>query len=68
MTPGDPVRIGLAGYGRGGRFFHAPLIGLAPECTLAAVLTRSPRRRAELARDLPGLPARGEVVLLSQAG
>jgi hypothetical protein len=24
-----PVRIGLAGYGRGGRFFHAPLIGLA---------------------------------------
>jgi len=25
-----PVRIGLAGYGRGGRFFHAPLIGLAP--------------------------------------
>jgi hypothetical protein len=31
-----PVRIGLAGYGRGGRFFHAPLIGLAPECTLAA--------------------------------
>ena len=39
-----PVRIGLAGYGRGGRFFHAPLIGLAPECALAAVLTRSPRR------------------------
>jgi predicted dehydrogenase len=42
------VRIGLAGYGRGGRFFHAPLIGLAPECALAAVLTRSPRRRAEV--------------------
>jgi len=21
-----PVRIGLAGYGRGGRYFHAPLI------------------------------------------
>ena len=39
-----PVRIGLAGYGRGGRFFHAPLIGLAPECTLAAVLTCFPRR------------------------
>jgi len=41
VTPGDTVRIGLAGYGRGGRFFHAPLIGLAPECTLAGVLTRS---------------------------
>ena len=48
MTPGNPVRIGLAGYGRGGRFFHAPLIGLAPECILAGVLTRSPPRRAEL--------------------
>ena len=28
-----PVRIGLAGYGRGGRYFHAPLIGLAPAAT-----------------------------------
>jgi len=37
VTPGDPVRIGLAGYGCGGRFSHAPLIGLAAECTLAAV-------------------------------
>ncbi len=70
MTPGDPVRIGLAGYGRGGRFFHAPLIGLAPECTLAAVLTRSPRRRAALeVLDAARVSAaRGEVVLLSQAG
>ena len=39
-----PVRIGLAGYGRGGRYFHAPLIGLAAECALAAVVTRNPRR------------------------
>ena len=53
------MRIGLAGYGRGGRFFHARLIGLAPECTLAGVLTRSPRRRAELADDYPGLPVAG---------
>ena len=51
------VRIGLAGYGRGGRYFHAPLIGLAPECVLAAVLTRDPRRRAALNRDFPGVPA-----------
>ena len=62
------MRIGLAGYGRGGRFFHAPLIGLAPECTLAAVLTRSPRRRAELARDLPGLLAAGSPAELAAAG
>jgi predicted dehydrogenase len=63
-----PVRIGLAGYGRGGRFFHAPLIGLAPECTLAGVLTRSPPRRAELAGDFPGLPVAGSLAELAAAG
>jgi predicted dehydrogenase len=62
------VRIGLAGYGRGGRFFHAPLIGLAPECTLAGVLTRSPQRRAELADDFPGLPVAGRLGELAAAG
>ena len=62
------MRIGLAGYGRGGRFFHAPLIGLAPECTLAGVLTRSPRRRAELADDFPGLPVAGGLGELAAAG
>src|SRR5215467_12177548 len=63
-----PVRIGLAGYGRGGRFFHAPLVGLAPECTLAGVLTRSPLRRAELAEDFPGLPVAGRLGELAAAG
>ena len=68
MTSGDPVRIGLAGYGRGGRFFHAPLIGQAPECVLAGVLTRSPQRRAELAADFPGVPAFGRLSDLAAAG
>jgi len=63
-----PVRIGLAGYGRGGRYFHAPLIGRAQECTLAGVLTRSPPRRAELAADHPGLPAFGSLGELAAAG
>ena len=63
-----PVRIGLAGYGRGGRYFHAPLIGQAQECTLAGVLTRSPPRRAEVAADYPGLPAFGSLGELAAAG
>jgi predicted dehydrogenase len=63
-----PVRIGLAGFGRGGRYFHAPLIGLAPECVLAAVVTRDPGRRAELARDFPGVPAVGSLGDLAAAG
>jgi len=66
-VPG-PVQIGLAGYGRGGRYFHAPLIGLASECTLAGVLTRSPQRRAELAADLPGVPAFASLRELAAAG
>ncbi len=36
-----PVRIGLVGYGKGGRFFHAPLIAGAAGCELAGVVTRS---------------------------
>ena len=63
-----PVAIGLAGYGRGGRYFHAPLIGLAPECALAAVVTQNPRRRAELAQDLPGIPAVDSLGDLAAAG
>jgi predicted dehydrogenase len=63
-----PVRIGLAGYGRGGRYFHAPLIGLAPECVLTAVVTRNPQRRAELARDFPGVPAVSSLGELAAAG
>lgn len=51
------VRIGLVGYGRGGRYFHAPLIDNAEGCALAGVVTRSAERRAELARDWPGVPA-----------
>ena len=35
-----PVRIGLVGYGKGGRFFHAPLIAAAAGCELAGVATR----------------------------
>jgi predicted dehydrogenase len=62
------VRVGLAGYGRGGRYFHAPLIGLAPECVLAAVVTRNPQRRAELAQDFRGVPPVDSLGDLAAAG
>ncbi|ALO99692.1 Oxidoreductase [Streptomyces hygroscopicus subsp. limoneus] len=47
-----PVRIGLVGYGFGGRYFHAPLIASARDCALLGVVTTSPERRAQVARDL----------------
>ncbi|MGY1643384.1 Gfo/Idh/MocA family protein [Geodermatophilus sp. SYSU D00703] len=67
MTP-PPVRIGLVGYGRGGRYFHAPLIAHAEGCELAGVVVRSPERRADLAADSPGVPAYGSLADLARAG
>jgi predicted dehydrogenase len=62
------TRIGLAGYGFGGRIFHAPLIAAADGAELAGVVTRSPERRAELAADHPGVPAFDSLADLAAAG
>lgn len=51
------MRIGLVGYGKGGRYFHAPLIASLPDATFVGVVTRSPERRQELAEDYPGTSA-----------
>ena len=52
----EPVRIGLVGYGFGGRWFHAPLLRAAVECDFLGVVTSSPERRALVDPDHPGLP------------
>ncbi len=62
------IRVGLAGYGFGGRSFHAPLIASAAGVELAGVVTRSPDRRAELERDHPGMPAFDSLAELAAAG
>ena len=62
------TRIGLAGYGFGGRFFHAPLLAAAAGVEFAGVVTRSPERRAELAHDHPGTPAFDSLADLAAAG
>jgi predicted dehydrogenase len=50
------MRLGLVGYGVGGRYFHAPFVAAAEGVELVGVVTRSPQRRAELATDHPGVP------------
>jgi predicted dehydrogenase len=62
------IRIGLVGYGFGGRYFHAPLIAGAPGCALAGVVTRSPDRRAEVADAHPGVPVFDSVADLIVSG
>jgi len=64
----QPVRIGLVGYGNGGRFYHAPLIVAAAGCELAGVVTRSAERRGELERDHPGTSAYDDLAHLASAG
>jgi predicted dehydrogenase len=63
-----PLRIGLVGYGFGGRIFHAPLIATADGCSLAGVVTGSPARRAEVASDHPDVPVFGSVEELVASG
>jgi predicted dehydrogenase len=62
------VRLGLVGYGSGGRIFHAPLIASAPGVSFAGVVTRSPDRRARLAEDHPGVAAYDSLADLAAAG
>ena len=48
-----PLRVALIGYGLAGSAFHAPFIATIPDFRLAAIVTRSPERRARALRDHP---------------
>jgi predicted dehydrogenase len=63
-----PVRFGLAGYGFGGRYFHAPLLAAAAECELVAVVTAAPERREQVAREHPGARTVGSLAELAATG
>jgi len=62
------VRIGLVGYGVGGRYFHAPFIMAAAGVELAGVVARAPERIAEVEQDLPGIPVFGSLGALLDSG
>ena len=53
-SPSGAVRVALVGYGLGGSHFHAPFIDAEPRLELAAVVTSSSERRAEVASRYPG--------------
>ena len=50
------LRIGVAGYGTGGRNFHTPFIEAAEGIELGGVVTRAPVRQAAAQADWPGVP------------
>ncbi|VEP40079.1 scyllo-inositol 2-dehydrogenase (NADP(+)) [Tessaracoccus lapidicaptus] len=62
------MRIGVVGYGMGGRIFHAPFIQAADGLELAGIVTRSATRRAEAAADLPGVPVFDSLTALLDSG
>ena len=62
------MRIGLVGYGTGGRHFHAPFIEAAEGAELAGVVTRSAERRALVAKDWPGVPTYNSLAEMLEAG
>ena len=55
------MKIGLLGYGFGGRVFHAPLIASAPSCDFLGVVVRDPAKRAELPDGLAGFASLQEL-------
>ncbi|MBC7287227.1 MAG: Gfo/Idh/MocA family oxidoreductase [Armatimonadetes bacterium] len=49
----DSVRVGIAGYGLAGRYFHAPFIRLCEGLEVGAIFTRSQERQAQARADFP---------------
>ncbi len=62
------MKLGLVGFGFGGRIFHAPFITAADGVELAGIVTRSPVRRAEAAEEYPDVPLYGSLTELLAAG
>ncbi|PKH26620.1 dehydrogenase [Enterobacterales bacterium CwR94] len=50
------MRIGLVGYGSGGKHFHAPFIVAAKGLTLAGIVARAPDTIARAKADFPQVP------------
>src|SRR5436305_605400 len=59
------MRVGLAGYGLGGRVFHRPLIEAVDGLELGAVLTSRPVEGVATVREMGELIERSDVVAVS---
>lgn len=52
MAP-TPLRVGILGYGIGGRVFHAPLTAATPGMTVSVIVTANPERVARAGAEHP---------------
>lgn len=62
------MRVGLVGYGTGGRHFHAPFIAAARSVELAGVVARAPATVARVQADLPGVAIFPSLSAMLRAG
>lgn len=62
------MRIGLVGYGTGGRHFHAPYIAAAQGVDLVGVVARAPETISKVQADLPGMAVYGSLTAMIAAG
>jgi len=62
------MRIGLVGYGTGGKNFHSPYIEVATDCELAGIVARAPATVAQARADWPGTPIFGSLGELIDSG
>ncbi|WP_172327130.1 Gfo/Idh/MocA family protein [Mangrovicoccus sp. HB161399] len=62
------LRIGVVGYGTGGRHFHAPFIEAAEGCTLAGIVARAPATIARVRADFPDLPVYSSLAEMAASG
>lgn len=60
------IKLGIVGFGPGGRIFHAPFVQAAEGLTLCGVVTRSPERRAE-AEQTYGVPVYASLTEMLEA-
>ena len=68
MINGGVVRLGIVGYGVGGRYFHAPFVVAAEGVELVGIVARAPETRAAATADLPGIPLFASLGDLIDAG
>ncbi|MBB3315908.1 putative dehydrogenase [Rhizobium sp. BK181] len=62
------MRLGLVGYGTGGRHFHAPYIAAAQGVELAGVVARAPQTIARVQEDMPSIPVYASLADMIKAG
>jgi len=63
-----PIRLGLVGYGTGGKYFHSPFIDAADGIELAGIVARAETTRASATADWPGVPIFASLTELLASG